>query len=78
MLVMSDFTRNLAITIGINDYQNGISSLTNAKADALKLADILETEHDYQVIRITDEDEAATKEKLLKFLKITLPEKKSN
>lgn len=47
MLVMSDFTRNLAITIGINDYQNGISSLTNAKADALKLADILETEHDY-------------------------------
>ena len=40
---MSDFHKNLAIVIGINDYENGIHPLTNAQGDALELADILES-----------------------------------
>ncbi len=71
---MTNFTRNIAITIGINNYKNdSIHTLQTAKLDAVKLADILETDHDYQVICITDE--AATQEKLLILLETTLPEK---
>jgi hypothetical protein len=38
---MANFTHNLAIIIGINQYQNGIAELNTAKPDAQTLAEIL-------------------------------------
>ena len=35
---MSEFDRNLAIVIGINDYQNGIDKLNTAVPDAVAIA----------------------------------------
>ncbi|WP_166481692.1 caspase family protein [Scytonema sp. UIC 10036] len=39
------FNRNLAIIIGINNYENGIPKLETADPDALKLAQILREQH---------------------------------
>ena len=52
---MTNFTHNLAIVIGINNYCNNIAELTTARPDAEKLADLLATGYDYQVELITDE-----------------------
>lgn len=46
---MSEFSRNLAFIIGINNYANGISCLHNAENDAKKLVEILREQHRYQV-----------------------------
>lgn len=46
---MSEFSRNLAFIIGINNYANGISCLHNAESDAKKLVEILREQHGYQV-----------------------------
>ncbi|MEP0924351.1 caspase family protein [Leptolyngbya sp. ST-U4] len=54
---MSDFTCNLAIVIGINNYHNGIADLKTAKPDAAKLAGLLSKDYNYQVELITDETE---------------------
>ena len=52
---MTEFVRNLAVVIGINQYQNGIQPLNTAVQDAHKLADILQTHHHYQLIHPTAE-----------------------
>lgn len=52
---MTEFVRNLAVVIGINQYQNGIQPLKTAVPDAHKLADILQTHHHYQLIHPTAE-----------------------
>lgn len=51
---MSKFKRNLAVIIGINKYQNGISTLSTAVNDAEKIAQTLKQEHDYQVWGLLD------------------------
>lgn len=45
-----NFKRNLAVVIGINEYQNGISRLKTAVPDAIKIANILKQSYQYQLI----------------------------
>ena len=68
---MSEFKRNLAIAIGINNYQNGISTLSTAVNDAKEIAQILQQKHDYQVWGLLDEQ--ATLTGCLRLLKEFLP-----
>lgn len=49
---MTEFKRNLAVVIGIDHYQNGIQPLRTAAADAQKIADILRSQHQYQLIHL--------------------------
>jgi hypothetical protein len=72
---MSEFSRNLAFIIGINNYTNGISSLQNATNDAKKLVEILREKHEYQVWVCLDE--VATLNNLNKLLEKILPEQVS-
>ncbi|MEN8443689.1 MAG: caspase family protein, partial [Cyanobacteria bacterium J06555_13] len=51
---MSEFTHDLAVVIGINQYGNGVTSLQTAVNDVTSLAQSLETEHHYQVIQMID------------------------
>ncbi|WP_088889800.1 nSTAND1 domain-containing NTPase [Leptolyngbya ohadii] len=53
----SGFDRSFAIVIGINDYCGGIPPLQSARPDADAIAQLLETQHLYQVIRLTDTTE---------------------
>ncbi|MCP6762323.1 MAG: caspase family protein [Fischerella sp. CENA71] len=69
---MSEFSRNMAFVIGINNYGNGISSLQTAVNDAKKLIEILRTKHSYQVWVCLDE--VAILSNLKKFLEQTLPQ----
>ena len=39
---MKEFDHNLAVVIGINDYQNGIDPLQTAVPDAIAIAEILQ------------------------------------
>ena len=73
---MKEFNRSLAVTIGINNYKNGIHSLETAKPDAEELARILEQDYHYnQVTLITDDTQIKpTRENLLTLLKTTLPQ----
>ena len=50
-----DFEKSLAIVIGINQYSNGITPLRTAVADAQAVAELLEQQHEYQVISLLDE-----------------------
>ena len=68
---MSEFERSLAIVIGINRYQNGISPLQTAAEDAKELSLLLALEHNYEVVRLLDEQ--ATRENLRKLLLEELP-----
>ncbi len=72
---MSEFSRNLAFIIGINNYTNGISSLQNAGNDAKKLVEILREKHEYKVWVCLDE--VATLNNLNKLLEKILPEQVS-
>ncbi|WP_414571734.1 eIF2A-related protein [Nostoc sp. CCY 9925] len=58
---MKKFTHNLAIAIGINQYQNGIAKLNTAKPDAETLAELLKDKYQYQVELITDGDNTERK-----------------
>lgn len=70
----SEFALNLAIVIGINDYQNNISALATARQDAEAIAHLLKTSYQYQVILITDETEIQpTFERLQQFFNQDLP-----
>jgi Caspase domain len=70
---MSEFARNLAIVIGINNYQNSISPLRNAVNDATKLKQILEQKHQYdRVWQLLDD--RATLKILNNFLENVLPQ----
>ncbi|CBN55837.1 MULTISPECIES: eIF2A-related protein [Kamptonema] len=66
-----EFKRSLAIVIGINDYQNGISPLRTATNDAKELARILKEDHNYDVKLLLDTE--VTREKLQILLLETLP-----
>ncbi len=52
---MAEFQQSLALIIGINAYGNGIPPLDTARHDAEKLAEILEEQHEYEVILLLDE-----------------------
>lgn len=69
---MSNFEHSYALIIGINDYNNGISSLKTAVSDATEIARILETEHGYTVTLLLNE--AATLSELRRVLEIELPQ----
>ncbi len=49
------FSRNLALVIGINDYQHGYPSLETAVNDATVLAGILKEQHGYEVTSLLDD-----------------------
>ena len=68
---MSQFKRNLAIIIGINNYQSGIPALKTATNDANKIAHILESKHNYKVWGLLDEK--ATLANCLRMLEKFLP-----
>ena len=70
---MSNFEHSYAIIIGIDDYNNGISSLKTAVSDATEIARILETEHGYTVTLLLNE--AATLSELRRVLEIELLKK---
>lgn len=72
---MSEFSRNLAFIIGINNYTNGISPLQNAVNDVNKLVKILREKHEYEVWEYLDE--VATLKELNQLLEKTLPEQVS-
>jgi energy-coupling factor transporter ATP-binding protein EcfA2 len=67
----SEFKLNLAVVVGINDYQNGISTLGTAKQDAEAISAILEAEYQYQVHLFTDA--TATQSTLKAWLETDLP-----
>ena len=72
---MSEFSRNLAFIIGINNYTNGIAPLQNAENDAKKLVEILREQHGYQVCVCLNE--VATLKNLNNFLEKILPQQVS-
>ena len=69
---MSPFSRNLAVIIGINDYNNGISTLATAVNDAKEISTILREKHDYQTWILLDQ--VATLENIQSLLRETLPQ----
>jgi WD40 repeat protein/energy-coupling factor transporter ATP-binding protein EcfA2 len=73
----TNFDRNIAVVIGINDYKNGIHPLKTAVNDARAIADLLEKEYQYQeVIRLFPPHSEATWAEINKLLVETLPNKK--
>ncbi len=68
----SEFKLNLAVIIGINDYQNGIPALGTARQDAEAIATILQTKYHYQVHLLTESQ--ATSQNLKQWLETDLPE----
>ncbi|MBE9119110.1 caspase family protein [Lusitaniella coriacea LEGE 07157] len=70
---MPKINRRLAVVIGINQYQHGISPLQSAVSDAKEIARLLEEDHGYIVWRFLDAQ--ATLNALLDFLQTTLPQK---
>ena len=70
----TNFDRNIAVVIGIDNYQNGIHQLKTAVNDARAIADLLEKEYEYQeVIRLFPEHGEATLAEINKLLFETLP-----
>lgn len=81
-LSQTNFQRNIAVVIGINNYQNGIHSLKTAVNDAKAIADLLEKDYKYQkVIRLFPDDHSkatlgeATLAKINQLLFDELPNK---
>jgi len=66
-----DFERSLAVVIGINQYENGISPLRTAVADAQAIAQSLAQSHGYEVITLLDDD--AQLQSLQTLIQNTLP-----
>ncbi len=54
--VVREFRKNIAVLIGIDDYQHGIPKLTTAVRDAGTLARCLEDDHAYETILCLDAD----------------------
>lgn len=72
----TNFDRNIAVVIGIDNYQNGIHQLKTAVNDARAIADLLEKEYEYQeVIRLFPDRGEATLAEIHKLLFETLPNK---
>jgi len=57
---VSQFKRNIAIVIGINDYQHGISPLRTATQDAASIATLLSEQHQYHVKCLLDNQASLT------------------
>ena len=77
---MKEFDRNLAVVIGINDYQNGIDKLRTAVPDAVAIAEILQNTYNYELIHPDFNsgvvvNQYPTKDKLQKLLTDILPNK---
>ncbi|EAZ89783.1 nSTAND1 domain-containing NTPase [Crocosphaera chwakensis] len=70
---MSEFSRDIAVIIGINEYDNGIPKLSTARFDAKKLKEILQKKHGYEVKSFLDKQ--ATSKNIWHYLKQELPEK---
>ncbi|MHC0068620.1 nSTAND1 domain-containing NTPase, partial [Nostoc sp. UIC 10890] len=69
----TDFDRNIAVIIGINDYRNGIHPLSTPVNDARELADLFKNEYKYQeVICLFPPYKEATLENINEVLKETL------
>lgn len=64
-----DFSHSRAVVIGINEYGNGIPSLSTAVNDARRLAEILQAQHNYEVELLLDEQ--ATLAGLQQLLDVT-------
>jgi WD40 repeat protein len=73
-IIMSEFSRSLAVVIGIDDYRNGINSLQTATNDAREIARILEQEHNYDQVWLLL-DAQATRTALEQLLEQILVEK---
>ncbi|MDJ0662232.1 MAG: caspase family protein [Crocosphaera sp.] len=65
------FKQNIAVVIGINNYQNGIPPLGTAKPDAEAIAKILAENYHYKIHSIIDNQ--GTKQQLEQLLNIDLP-----
>nr|MDJ0520415.1 caspase family protein [Trichodesmium sp. MO_231.B1] len=68
---MSDFSRRLAVVIGINQYTNGIATLRNPLNDAHQIHHVLQQQHNYETHLLKDAN--ATKEQITTLLTKTLP-----
>ena len=68
---MSEFSHDLAVVIGINQYGSGIAPLQTAVNDVEELARILKDEHGYEVVQLVDQQ--ATLEALRHLLDQELP-----
>jgi uncharacterized caspase-like protein len=69
---LSQFRSSVAVIVGVNEYRNGIASLTTAVTDARRLADLLRHRYAYEVILL---DSNVTRDTLLKVLTVILPAK---
>ncbi|BAZ24148.1 WD-40 repeat-containing protein [Kalymmatonema gypsitolerans NIES-4073] len=75
-LKRTNFERNIAVVIGINNYKNGIHPLKTPENDANEIANLLETEYEYrEVIRLFPPHGEATLKNLNNLLFETLPDK---
>ena len=75
-LERTNFDRNIAVIIGINNYQNGIDPLKTAVNDAKAIANLLEQKYEYQqVIRLFPNHQEGTLAELNQLLFETLPKK---
>ena len=77
---MTEFSRSLAVVIGINEYQNGIARLKTAVPDAVAIATILRDSYQYQLVHPDFEtgvivNQYATKDNLTTLLTDILPNK---
>jgi WD40 repeat protein len=68
---MSNFQHSYALVIGINNYNNGISSLKTAVSDATEIAHILESKQGYTVTLLVDN--TATLSQIRQVLETELP-----
>jgi WD40 repeat protein len=68
---MQQFRKSIAVVIGINNYDNGISCLKNAVSDAEKIGEMLEREHDYELRLLINQE--ATGDGLRNLLRTELP-----
>lgn len=68
---MSEFSHDLAVVIGINQYGGGIAPLQTAVNDVQELARILQDDHGYQVVQLVDQQ--ATLKALQHLLDEELP-----
>lgn len=75
-LKAAEFANNRAYVIGVNDYSNGIPPLRTAVADAMRLGELLERFHGYNV-RSFPRDAAPSRDNMRNLLYKTLPEEVS-
>lgn len=70
---MAEFSHDLAVFIGINQYGNGLSSLQSAVNDVRAIAHLLRQDHQYEIESFIDQQ--ATLLALEQLLTETLPQK---